>query len=63
MAAKDARKGLPFVPYMMFVIERVTEYTFNKNKHHEPYRGERPHHDTVGETVGASRAGGGGLLA
>jgi hypothetical protein len=56
VAADDAQNGLPFAAYMMFVIERVTRYTFNKDAHHEPYRGERTHHAAVGEIVGASKA-------
>ena len=51
IASKDARKALPFAPYVMFIIERVTRYTFNKDSVHEAYRGEKTHHIGVGETI------------
>lgn len=31
IASKDARKALPYAPYVMFIIERVTGYVFAKD--------------------------------
>lgn len=57
IAAEDAWKALPFAPYVMFIIERVTGYIFTKDGLHEPYRGEKTHHHVaVGETVPQSSA-------
>lgn len=49
--AEDACKVLPFAPYVMFIIERVTGYTFTKDGLHNAYRGEKPHHAAIGETL------------
>jgi len=35
VAMDDARKGLPYAPYLMFVIERVTGYQFVLDGLHE----------------------------
>jgi len=35
----------------MFIIERVTGYTFTKDGLHEPYRGEKTHHAVASETL------------
>ena len=40
----DARKGLPYAPYLMFVIERVTGYRFVKDGLHEQYKIEKARH-------------------
>jgi hypothetical protein len=41
VAMDDARKGLPYAPYLMFVIERVTDYPFVKDGLHEQYKIEK----------------------
>ena len=41
-AMKDARKNLPYAPYIMYVIEKVTKITFPKDFAHEPYRPKKP---------------------
>jgi len=38
VAMEDGRKGLPFAPYLMFVIERVTGDRFDKDILHTIYR-------------------------
>ena len=40
----DARKGLPYAPYLMFVTERVTGYQFFKDGLHEQYKIEKARH-------------------
>ena len=30
-AMEDGRKGMPYAPYLMFMIERVTGYKFDKD--------------------------------
>ena len=47
---EDGRKGIPYAPYLMFMIERVTGYRFEKDDLHTIYKIEK----TRG--VGASRA-------
>jgi len=32
----DSRKHLPYAPYLMYMIERVTKITFKKDVKHEP---------------------------
>lgn len=39
----DARRRLPYAPYVMFMIERVTDYVFPKDVTHEAHRGEKTH--------------------
>ena len=40
---EDGRKGLPYAPYLMFMIERVTGYRFEKDGLHEKYKIEKTH--------------------
>ena len=47
----DARKGLPYAPYLIFVIERVTSYRFVKDGLHEQYKIEKARHAKAGETI------------
>ena len=47
---EDGRKGIPYAPYLMFMIERVTGYKFEKDGLHTVYKIEK----TGG--AGASRA-------
>ena len=49
-AMEDGRKGIPYAPYLMFMIERVTGYRFEKDGLHTVYKIEK----TRG--AGASRA-------
>ena len=49
-AMEDGRKGIPYAPYLMFMIERVTGYRFEKDGLHTVYKIEK----TRG--VGACRA-------
>jgi hypothetical protein len=37
-AMDDGRKGLPYAPYLMFVIKRVTSYKFDKDGLHTVYK-------------------------
>ena len=49
-AMDDGRKGLPYAPYLMFMIERVTGYKFDKDGLHTIYKIEKT------QDVGASRS-------
>ena len=40
---EDGRKGLPYAPYLMFMIERVTGYRFEMDGLHEQYKIEKTH--------------------
>ena len=51
VAMDDARKGLSYAPYLMFVIERVTGYQFVKNGLHEQYKIEKARHAKASETI------------
>ena len=51
VAMDDARKGLPYAPYLMFVIERVTGYRFVKDRLHEQYKIEKARHAKASETI------------
>ena len=43
--------GLPYAPYLMFVIKRVTGYRFVKDGLHEQYKIERAIHAKANETI------------
>jgi hypothetical protein len=47
----DARKGLSYAPYLMFVIERVNGYKFVKDGLHEQYKIEKARHAKAGDTI------------
>ena len=49
-AMEDERKGIPYAPYLMFMIERVTSYIFEKDGFHTIYKIEKT------QGAGASRA-------
>ena len=34
----DARNDLPYAPYIMYIIERVSGIEFKKDVEHRPYR-------------------------
>jgi hypothetical protein len=40
---EDGRKGLPYAPYLMFMIESVIGYRFEKDGLHEQYKIEKTH--------------------
>ena len=40
-AMEDGRKGMPYAPYLMFMIERVTGYKLDKNGLHTIYKIEK----------------------
>ena len=46
----DGRKGLPYAPYLIFMIERVTGYKFDKDGLHTVYKIEKT------QSSGASKA-------
>ena len=46
----NGRKGLPYAPYLMFMIERVTGYKFDKDGLHTVYKIEKT------QASGASKA-------
>ena len=50
IAMDDGRKGLPYAPYLMFTIERVTGYKFDKDSLHTIYKIEKA------QASGASKA-------
>ena len=47
---EDGRKGMPYAPYLMFMIERVTGYKFDKDGLHTIYKIEKT------QASGASKA-------
>jgi hypothetical protein len=47
----DARKGLPYALYLMFVLERVTGYRFVKDGLYEQYKIEKARHAKASETI------------
>ena len=47
---EDGRKGIPYAPYLMFMIERVSGYRFEKDGLHTVYKIEKT------QGAGASRA-------
>jgi len=49
-AMEDGRKGMPYAPYLMFMIERVIGYKFDKDGLHTVYKIEKT------QDSGASRA-------
>ena len=49
VAMDDARKGLPYAPYLMFMIERLTGYQFVKDGLHEQYKIEKARHAKASE--------------
>ena len=50
----DARKGLRYTPYLMFMIERVIGYKFKKDGLHEVYKIEKARHAKASETIAFS---------
>jgi hypothetical protein len=50
---EDGRRGLPYAPYLMFMIERVTGFYFSKDGMHTIYKIEKT------QPAAASQAAGG----
>ena len=40
-AMEDERKGMPYTPYLMFMIQRVIGYRFDKDGLHTVYKIEK----------------------
>ena len=40
---EDGRRGLPYAPYLMFMIERVTRFYFPKDGMHTVYKIVKTH--------------------
>jgi hypothetical protein len=40
---EDGRRGRPYAPYLMFMIERVTGLRFPKDEMHTIYKIEKTH--------------------
>ena len=55
-AVKDGRRGLPYAPYLMFMIERVTRFYFSKDGMHTVYKIEKTQPAIATQGVGSSHA-------
>jgi hypothetical protein len=53
---EDERRGLPYAPYLMFMIERVTGLQFLKDGIHTVYKIEKTHPATATQGAGCSYA-------
>ena len=53
---EDGRRGLPYAPYLMFMIERVTGFYFLKDGMHTVYKIEKTQPATATQGVGSSHA-------
>jgi hypothetical protein len=57
-AMDDARRSLPYAPYLMFMIERVSGYIFPKDGFHTVYNIEKTQsYAATTETVGGTSKG------
>lgn len=54
MASEDSRRALPYVAYIMFIIERVISYIFSCDGLHEPFRVDRSRSSTLAAQARAS---------
>jgi hypothetical protein len=54
----DARNDLPYAPYIMYIIERVSGIEFKKDVEHRPYKLTQWKHTRWEALVGAT-----GMLA
>jgi len=50
------RKGLPYAPYLMFLIERVTGISFPKDRMHTIYKIEKTQPAVASQAAGGSYA-------
>ena len=55
-AVEDGRRGLPYAPYLMFMIERVTRFYFPKDGMHTVYKIEKIQPATATQGAGSSHA-------
>ena len=53
---EDGRKGLPYAPYLMFMIERVTGFYLPKDGMHTIYKIEKTQPATATQGAGSSHA-------
>jgi len=53
---EDGRKGLPYAPYLMFLIERVTGISFPKDGMHTIYKIEKTQPAAASQAMGGSNA-------
>ena len=53
-AIEDGRQGIPYAPYLMFMIERVTGYRFKKDGLHTVYKIEKTQGAGASRTVRCS---------
>jgi hypothetical protein len=56
LAMEDGRRGLPYAPYLMFVIERVTGLRFPKDGIHTIYKIEKNHPTVVAAATQGARS-------
>ena len=57
-AMDDGRRSIPYAPYLMFMIERVTGYIFPKDSFHTVYKIEKTQsYAAARETVGGTSRG------
>jgi hypothetical protein len=52
LAVEDGRRGLPYAPYLMFMIERVTRFYFPKDGMHTIYKIEKTQPTTASQATG-----------
>ena len=55
-AVEDGRRGLPYAPYLMFMIERVTGFYFPKDMMHTVYKIEKTQLAATTQGVASSHA-------
>ena len=53
---EDGRRGLPYAPYLMFIIERVTGFYFPKDEIHIIYKIEKTQSAAATQGAGSSHA-------
>jgi hypothetical protein len=53
---EDGRRGLPYAPYLMFMIERVTSLRFSKDGMHTVYKIEKTHPAAATQRAGSTYA-------
>ena len=56
LVMEDGRKGLPYAPYLMFLIERVIGISFPKDGMHTVYKIEKTQPATTSQAAGGSHA-------
>jgi len=56
LVMEDGRKGLPYAPYLMFLIERITGISFLKDGMHTVYKIEKTQPAVASQAAGGSHA-------